>query len=39
MLFELERPQNAGLKPALQALLKIKQEIQGTNEVRGLDER
>jgi hypothetical protein len=34
ILFEVEDPQNAGLKPALARLIKIKQEVQSTNEVR-----
>ncbi|EWM26509.1 l-ascorbate peroxidase [Nannochloropsis gaditana] len=31
--FEMDRDQNAGLKPALETLLKVKREIQSTNEV------
>lgn len=35
ILFELDRPENAGLKKGLEKLIKIKQEVQSTNEVRG----
>ena len=32
--YEMDRPENEGLKPALTTLVKIKQEVQATNEVR-----